>query len=139
MTPEQGTIVLPLSQLDFKSYLIRALLEWCEDEGYTPYMLVAVDDYTKVPREFVNKDNTIVFCVSSEATHNFNIDREGVSFQARFGESAQDIDIPIGRIAAIYPKENTDLVSYFPVKSTEKPVNHSEKSEEDDIPTFTKL
>ena len=59
-----STIVLPLSQPSFKPYLLQALLDWCENEGYTPYMLVSVDDATRVPREFVNPDNTIVLCVS---------------------------------------------------------------------------
>ena len=60
MPSNQNTIVLPLSEPSFKSYVIRALIDWCEDEGLTPYMLVAVDDATRVPREFVNKDGTIV-------------------------------------------------------------------------------
>ena len=73
MPSNQNTIVLPLSEPSFKSYVIRALIDWCEDEGLTPYMLVAVDDATRVPREFVNKDGTIVFCVHPEATHNFEL------------------------------------------------------------------
>ena len=136
-TGNNSTIVLPLSVPSFRSYIIRSLIEWCEDEGMTPYMLVAVDDSTRVPREFVNKDNTVVFCVLSEAVHQFELDRDGVRFQARFGEQVQQIDIPIGRIAAIYPKEDTNLVSYFPILET-LAVTRSKTSDED-IPTFTKL
>ena len=132
-----STIVLPLSQPSFKPYLLQALLDWCENEGYTPYMLVSVDDATRVPREFVNPDNTIVLCVSEEATKDLEIDSEAVSFQARFGEGIRNIYIPVGRVAAIYPKENTDLVSYFPVYET-KPTE-SKSEDDDDLPTFTKL
>ncbi|MEI3353856.1 MAG: hypothetical protein V8R49_02435 [Duodenibacillus massiliensis] len=42
-------LIRPLQYSEFKSYLIqavRALLDWYEDEGYTPYMLVHVDDDT---------------------------------------------------------------------------------------------
>ncbi len=141
MPSNQNTIVLPLSEPSFKSYVIRALIDWCEDEGLTPYMLVAVDDATRVPREFVNKDGTIVFCVHPEATHNFELTREGVRFQARFGEQVRDIDIPLGRIAAVYPKEDTNKVSYFPILETPADFGRAEKPDDsdDDIPTFTKL
>ena len=133
-------LIRPLQYSEFKSYLIQALLQWYEDEGYTPYMLVHVDDDTVCPKEFVNSDGAIVFCVSSEATHNLRIDCDEMTFQARFGESVQNIRIPMNRIAAVYPKENTDLVSYFPVESL-KDFNAGKfcKDETDDIPTFTKL
>ena len=39
-------LIRPLQYSEFKSYLIQALLQWFEDEGYTPYMLVHVDDDT---------------------------------------------------------------------------------------------
>lgn len=63
-----------------------------------------------------------------------------MTFQARFGESVQNHRIPMNRIAAVYPKKNTDLVSYFPVESL-KDFNAGKfrKDETDDIPTFTKL
>lgn len=138
-TGNNSTIVLPLSEPSFKSYIVRSLIEWCEDEGMTPYALVAVDDLTRVPREFVNKDNSVVFCVHSEAVHQFELDRDGMRFQARFGEQVQQIDIPLGRIAAIYPKENTDLVSYFPILETPASASQPAEDDEEDIPTFTKL
>ena len=106
MSHQQSTIVLPLSQPSFRSYLLQALLAWCEDEGYTPYILVSVDDATLVPREFVTQDGTIVLCVASEATHQFEITHDSMHFQARFGEKIHTIDVPLGRISALYPKEN---------------------------------
>ena len=51
-----------------KPYLIRALHEWCADQGFTPYLTVVVDATTRVPREFV-KDGQIVLNVGLEATH----------------------------------------------------------------------
>ena len=141
MSHQQSTIVLPLSQPSFRSYLLQALLAWCEDEGYTPYILVSGDDATLVPREFVTQDGTIVLCVASEATHQFEITHDSMHFQARFGEKIHTIDVPLGRISALYPKENTDLVSYFPVLETPQGAQ-SEKSDDksaDDLPIFTKL
>lgn len=141
MFSKPKTMVLPLAEPSFKSYVIRALLDWCEDEGMTPFMLVAVDDTCLVPAEYVNEDKTIVLCIHSDATHNFELDRDGMRFQARFGEQSRDVDIPIGRIAAIYPKENTHQVSYFPVVETPKEFRRPspENTDDDDIPTFTKL
>jgi len=132
----RSTVVLPLSKPSFKQHLIRALIDWCEEEGYTPYIMVDVDDGCVVPHEYLNPDNTIVFCVSSEATHNFEMDAQAMRFQARFGDKVQDIYVPLVRIAAFYPKENTDLASYFPLSKSE-PV--TAKPIEDDIPVFKKL
>ena len=56
-------------------YLIRAIYEWCEDHGLTPYVVVKVDQHTRVPQEFV-KDGEIVLNVSSEATRDIKIDNE---------------------------------------------------------------
>ena len=50
-----------------RPYLIRALYEWCTDNGLTPYVAVRVDDSVQVPREFV-KDGEIVLNISFDAT-----------------------------------------------------------------------
>ncbi len=138
----QGTLVIPLSRPDFKSYLLSALLSWTEDQGYTPYMLVAVDEATVVPKEFVTKDGTITLCVHSEATHNFQMDAEWMTFEARFGDQVRQLQIPLGRIAALFPKEDTAMVSYFPVLETTGEAPHRKEqdaAEEESFPTFTKL
>ena len=36
-----------------KPYLLRALHEWCCDNGFTPYISVFPDATARVPREFV--------------------------------------------------------------------------------------
>ena len=51
-----------------KPYLIRAIHEWCVDEGFTPYLSVAVDQTSRVPLEFV-RDGEIVLNVGLDATH----------------------------------------------------------------------
>lgn len=133
----EATYIGPLSKRSFRSHIIRALLDWCDEEGYTPYILIDVDDACLVPREYVNPNNTIVLCVSALATHNFNLDKDKMSFQTRFGERVCSIEIPLGRIAAFYPKENTDLMSYFSLLPSEE--QKSDKKTEEDIPVFTKL
>ena len=36
-----------------KPYLIRAIHEWCSDNGLTPYLAVSVNEQVQVPKEHV--------------------------------------------------------------------------------------
>jgi len=101
-----------------KPYLIRAIHEWCADQGFTPYLAVKVDATTRVPREFV-KDGEIVLNVGIEATHQLLMGNEEISFQARFGGKAFPVVVPIGRVAAIYASENGEGMAF---EVTEKAV-----------------
>lgn len=88
-----------------KPYLLRALWEWCCDNGFTPYITVEVDEYTRVPREFV-RDGQIVLNIGPEATGKLQIGNEFIEFQARFGGVARQLSVPVDRVAAIYAREN---------------------------------
>lgn len=88
-----------------KPYLIRAIYEWCGDNGFTPYLAVMVDARTRVPMEFV-KDGQIVLNVSADATNRLMIGNDFIEFQARFGGVARDLSVPMDRVAAIYAREN---------------------------------
>jgi stringent starvation protein B len=100
-TPDQISTSHPTT----KPYLIRAIYEWCTDNGYTPYVAVVVDERTRVPVEFV-KDGQIVLNVSFEATSGLKIGNEFIEFAARFGGVAREIMVPVPRVAAIYAREN---------------------------------
>jgi stringent starvation protein B len=88
-----------------RPYLIRALYEWCTDNGFTPYVAVLVDDSVQVPREYV-KNNEIVLNISMGATSSLKLGNDFIEFKARFGGSAREIHVPIGRVIAIYAREN---------------------------------
>lgn len=88
-----------------RPYLIRALYEWCADNGFTPYLAVQVDDTVQVPREYV-KDGEIVLNVSVDATSGLQIGNEIVAFSARFAGKSREIMVPIDRVIAIYAREN---------------------------------
>jgi len=88
-----------------KPYLIRAIHEWCLDQGFTPYLTVSVDARTRVPREHV-KDGQIVLNLGPEATHQLVMGNELITFSARFNGVAQALSIPVDNIAAIYAREN---------------------------------
>jgi len=94
-----------MSAVSTKPYLIRAIYEWCMDQGYTPYLAAMVDADTRVPPGST-KDGQIVLNVSPDATHQLNIGNELVEFQARFGGVAHPIRIPVGNVVAIYAREN---------------------------------
>lgn len=88
-----------------KPYLLRAIWEWCCDNGFTPYIAVQVDERTRVPREFV-RDGQIVLNLGPDATNRLQIGNEMVEFQARFGGVARDLSVPVDRVSAIYAREN---------------------------------
>ena len=88
-----------------KPYLIRAIWEWCNDNGYTPHIAVTVDARTRVPREFV-REGQIVLNVGGEACSRLQMGNDWIEFQARFGGVARDISVPVDQIAAIYAREN---------------------------------
>ena len=94
-----------MTETSTKPYLLRALYEWCTDNGYTPYIVVSVDARTRVPMEFV-KNGEIVLNISFEATGNLKMDNEFIHFKARFGGVAREIEVPVDNVSAIYAREN---------------------------------
>ena len=85
--------------------MLRAIYEWCTDNGYTPYLAAMVDARTHVPREFV-KDGEIVLNISFTATSGLKMDNDLIHFSARFGGVARDISVPVDNVVAIYAREN---------------------------------
>jgi stringent starvation protein B len=102
-----------------RPYLLRALYEWCADNGLTPYVAAFVDDTVRVPREHV-KNNEIVLNISMDATSNLQIGNDFLQFKARFGGQAREIVVPIGHIIAIYARENGQGMA-FPVPQASLP------------------
>ena len=94
-----------MPEISTKPYLLRALYEWCTDNGYTPYLAAMVDGNTRVPREFV-KDGEIVLNISFTATSGLKMENDVIHFSARFGGVARDIVVPVENVVAIYAREN---------------------------------
>ena len=105
-----------MQEISTKPYLLRALYEWCTDNGYTPHIAVRVDNQTRVPRQFV-RDNEIVLNISFEATSQLQMGNEWVEFSARFSGKSHKIEVPVANILAIYARENGQGMA-FPVEST---------------------
>ena len=101
----QGTSTRP--------YLLRALHDWCTDNGFTPYIAAHVGPGVQVPMEYV-KNNEIVLNVGFEATSGLQLGNEFVEFKARFGGVSREIRVPIDHVVAIYARENGQGMA-FPV------------------------
>ena len=118
-----------------RPYLIRALYDWCTDNGFTPYVAVKVDGTVQVPREYV-QGGEIVLNVSMDATSALKLGNEFIEFKARFGGKARDIMVPIARVMAIYARENGQGMA-FPVSDEESSATSApahEVSEDGDPP-----
>ncbi len=102
-----------LESTSTRPYLIRALYDWCTDNGLTPYVAVLVDDTVQVPREYV-KNGEIVLNISFDATSSLKLGNEFIEFKARFAGTAREIMVPVNRVIAIYARENGQGMA-FPV------------------------
>ncbi|HWQ38249.1 MAG TPA: ClpXP protease specificity-enhancing factor [Burkholderiales bacterium] len=91
-------------EIPTKPYLLRALYEWCVDNGYTPHIAVKVDSRAQVPAEYV-KDGEITFNISPVAVHKLQMGNEFIEFSARFAGVARQISVPVGSVFALYARE----------------------------------
>jgi len=96
-----------------RPYLIRALHEWCLDNGFTPYIAVRVDSSVQVPREYV-KDGEIVLNVGLDATSALVLGNDYIEFKARFSGKVREIMVPVERVVAIYARENGQGMAFPP-------------------------
>jgi stringent starvation protein B len=88
-----------------RPYLVRALHEWCVDNGFTPFVTVLVDKSVQVPQEFV-KDGEIVLNIGFDATMGLRMGNDFMEFKARFGGVVREICVPIDHVMAIFAREN---------------------------------
>jgi stringent starvation protein B len=88
-----------------KPYMVRAIHEWCVDNGLTPHLLVAVNAQCRVPMAFV-KDGEIVLNLNYAATKDLHIDNDAIVFSARFSGVSQNLYVPMGAVKGIFAREN---------------------------------
>ena len=92
------------NEIATKPYLLRALYEWCVDNGYTPHVAVKVDSKTQVPSEYV-KNGEITLNVAPSAVHKLQMGNELIEFSARFAGVARQISVPVANVYAVYARE----------------------------------
>jgi stringent starvation protein B len=93
-----------MSEQSAKPYLIRAICEWCADNGLTPYLAVKVTADTRVPMSYV-KNGEIVLNIGASATRKLTIDNVGVRFSARFSGTSHEVAVPMSAVAGVFAKE----------------------------------
>ena len=86
-------------------YMIRALHEWCTDNGYTPQIVVRVDQNTMVPPAHI-RDGQITLNIGMMATKGLVLGNNSIEFQARFNGVTENLYIPVGAVTAIYARES---------------------------------
>ena len=94
-----------------KPYIIRALHEWCGDNGLTPYLVVWVNEHVHVPKKYVN-NNEILLNIGLSATKSLRIDNEWLSFSASFGGVLHDIWVPIANVMSIFARETGEGMGF---------------------------
>ena len=97
--------------MDKKPYLIRAVYDWCIDNGFTPYILSLIGNKTIVP-DSLSGSKEIVLNLSPQSIKNLFIDDDGVSFKGRFNGNTHDIFIPVNSVLGVYAKENGDGIFF---------------------------
>lgn len=112
-----------------RPYLLRALYEWCSDNGFTPHVAVAVDDSVVVPREFV-QDGQIVLNISMSSVNALHITNDAVMFQARFSGVVREIYVPVGRVIALFARENGQGMTFAPEETPEYTADEAVQAEE---------
>ena len=110
-----------------KPYLVRAIWEWCADNGYTAYLAVQVDENTRVPAEFV-KNGEIILNVSTDATHKLTLGNDLIQFAARFGGVSRECSIPMAAVRGIFARENGEGM-FFQLQPNEAPAVEQEPIE----------
>lgn len=93
-----------MAETSTKPYMIRALHEWCTDNGYTPHIVVRVDSNTLVPPAHV-RDGQITLNIGSLATNRLVLGNDAIEFQARFNGVTENLYVPVTTVTAIYARE----------------------------------
>lgn len=101
-----------------KPYMVRALHEWCVDNGLTPHLLVEVDAQTRVPAAYV-KEGEIVLNLSYSATKDLQMPNEAITFSARFGGVSHNLFVPMGAVRGIFARENGQGMFFQPEELSE--------------------
>lgn len=102
-----------MTTVSTRPYLLRAIWEWCMDQGFTPYLAARVDEHTRVPPGFA-RDGQIVLNLSPDATGQLQMGNELITFQARFGGVAHSLVVPVDNVLALYARENGQGMAFSP-------------------------
>ena len=93
-----------MDEVPTKPYILRALYEWCVDNGYTPHLAVKADSRAQLPSEYV-RNGEITLNISPTAVHKLQLGNDLIEFSARFAGVARQISVPVACVYALYARE----------------------------------
>jgi stringent starvation protein B len=115
-----------------RPYLLRALVEWINDNGLTPHLLVdAGIAGVQVPASAVN-EGRVVLNIAERAVVGLHIDNDGVSFTARFSGTSFPVFVPTASVLAVYARENGQGMAL-----PDDIAGNEESTDDDDLPPST--
>lgn len=115
-----------MTMVSTKPYLVRAIYEWCVDQGFTPHIAVLIDERVVVPPGYA-QDGQIVLNLGPDATGKLVMGNDTISFHARFGGASHALLIPVDNVLAIYARETGQGMAF----ETERPTG-SDAAQADD-------
>ena len=87
-------------------YVLRALIEWINDSGLTPYIVANTkEEGVSLPSQLMVED-LITLNIGEAAVCTLFVGEEDLSFEARFSGIARKVIIPLKALHMIYAKEN---------------------------------
>jgi stringent starvation protein B len=110
-----------------RPYLIRALYEWIENNGFTPYLLVNAEfPGVEIPKQYV-QDGHILLNINAVAVRDLHLGNDWIEFNARFSGIARTICVPVAAVLAIYARENGQGMAFSDEKCSggDDPPPHS--------------
>ena len=113
---------------DSKSYLIRAINEWINDNSLTPYLYVKTNCQGLVIPEHLLENNPLILNISPCACQELHLGNAEITFQARFNGRVFDIYLPIKSIIAIIASENGQGMT-FEVNADNEQATNSDKND----------
>ncbi|MGI0075985.1 MAG: stringent starvation protein B [Nitrosopumilaceae archaeon] len=127
---QQDNIPIALSSIGIhpalKYHLILAMYNWCVEEGHVPFILIDVSikreqiSPMKHLGQFVN-NNQIILNIHPTAALDLEINKEFISFGARFGGVQTRVMAPINSVIGIIAKETKVGFLFPPVKEENFP------------------
>ena len=115
-----------------RPYLVRALVEWINDNQLTPHLQVdASVPGVRVPA-FAVREGKVTLNIAPRAVAHLSIDNEAIRFQARFGGVSHAVYVPMAAVEAVYARENAQGMVFPPELPTAAIASSTDVPEEPD-------
>lgn len=95
-----------------KPYLVRAIYDWCVDEGHTPYLLVAATyPGVRFPDGYA-REGRLTLNIAPKAVERLELGPDRIRFLARFAGQVHGVEVPVAAVIAVFAAENHDGVVF---------------------------